>query len=46
MSGKDKRVRLATFYINSLLPEYTALCAQARAGAKDLYALKLDDFAA
>ena len=46
MSGKGKRVRMATIYINSLLPEYMALCAQARSGAGDLYALELDDFAA
>jgi len=46
MSGEGKRTRMATFYINSLLPEYTALCAQARAGSRDLYALELDDFAA
>jgi acyl-CoA dehydrogenase len=45
MSGEGKRTRMATFYINSLLPEYTALCAQARAGSRDLYALELDDFA-
>ena len=46
MSGEAKRVRLATFYINSLLPENIALCAQAKAGAGDLYAMELDDFAA
>ena len=46
MSGKGKRVRMATIYINSLLPEYMALCAQARSGAGALYALELDDFAA
>jgi hypothetical protein len=28
------------------LPETFSLCAQAQAGAADLYALELDDFAA
>jgi len=46
MSGDGKRIRIANFYINSLLPEYTALCLQARVGAENLYALELDDFAA
>ena len=46
MSGEGKRMRIAAFYINSLLPEYTALCSQARAGSRDLYELELDDFAA
>jgi acyl-CoA dehydrogenase len=46
MSGQPKRQRLARFYINSLLPETASLCAQAQAGAADLYALELDDFAA
>jgi acyl-CoA dehydrogenase len=46
MSGNGKRVRLATFYIKSLLPESVALCAQAKAGAADLYAIELNDFAA
>ncbi len=45
MSGEGKRVRLATFYINSLLPESVALCAQAQTGAADLYAIGLNDFA-
>jgi alkylation response protein AidB-like acyl-CoA dehydrogenase len=46
MSGQAKRQRLARVYINSLLPEAASLCAQAQAGAADLYALELDDFAA
>ena len=46
MSGERKRMRMAAFYINSLLPEYTSLCTQARAGSRDLYELELDDFAA
>jgi hypothetical protein len=45
MSGEVKRVRLATFYINYLLPESVALCAQAQTGASDIYALELNDFA-
>ena len=45
MSGEGKRLRLATFYINSLLPESVALCAQAQTGATDLYAIGLNDFA-
>jgi hypothetical protein len=46
MTGDGKRIRIANFYINSLLPEYTALCLQARVGSENLYALELDDFAA
>jgi acyl-CoA dehydrogenase len=46
MSGQAKRQRLARVYVNSLLPEAASLCAQAQAGAADLYALELDDFAA
>ena len=45
-SGDGKRERLGRFYINSLLPEHTALCAQARVGSSDIYALELNDFAA
>jgi acyl-CoA dehydrogenase len=40
------RVALARVYIKRLLPEYTALIAQARLGAADLYALSPDDLAA
>src|SRR6056297_1390319 len=38
--------RLATFYINRLLPEHAGLLAHARQGADALYALSLDDLAA
>jgi acyl-CoA dehydrogenase len=40
------RVPLARVHIKRLLPEYTALIAQARLGAADLYALSPDDLAA
>ncbi|MGB0799516.1 MAG: acyl-CoA dehydrogenase, partial [Planktomarina sp.] len=46
LSGDRKRETLATFYINSLLPEHASLCVQAQTGAADLYALEVDDFAA
>jgi alkylation response protein AidB-like acyl-CoA dehydrogenase len=42
----SKRHRLATFYILRILPEHTALLAQARLGAADLYALSTDDLSA
>ena len=45
-SDEGKRERLGRFYINSLLPEHNALCAQARVGSSDIYALELNDFAA
>ncbi|SHH28628.1 acyl-CoA dehydrogenase [Cognatishimia maritima] len=40
------RTRLARFYIKRLLPEHTGHLAHATQGAKDLYALSDDDFAA
>jgi len=39
------RTKLATFYIHSLLPEYSGLLAQAMQGADDLYALDLEELA-
>ena len=41
--NEGQRIRLARFYINSLLPEHIGLLAQATQGADDLYAVKLDD---
>lgn len=43
--GDGARTRLATFYIHSLLPEYSGLLAQAMQGADDLYALDLEELA-
>ena len=40
------RARLAAVFVTRLLPEYTALIEQARAGSAGLYALSLDDLAA
>jgi len=39
------REKLARFYIQRMLPEYTALLAHAQAGAEDLYALTADELA-
>ena len=44
--GQGARAKLATFYINTLLPEHIALLAQATQGAKDLYALTVEDLVA
>ena len=46
MAGDGARARLATFYINSLLPEHGALLAQTREGAADLMAISADDLGA
>ena len=46
MAGDGARARLATFYINSLLPEHGALLAQTREGAADLMAITADDLGA
>ncbi|MEK9641860.1 MAG: acyl-CoA dehydrogenase [Paracoccaceae bacterium] len=43
--GDGARTKLATFYILSLLPEYSGLLAQAMQGADDLYALDLEELA-
>ena len=43
--GDGARSKLATFYIHSLLPEYSGLLAQAMQGADDLYALDLEELA-
>ncbi|MES0864597.1 acyl-CoA dehydrogenase [Ruegeria sp. SCPT10] len=40
------RGKLARFYINGLLPQYSGLLAQAQNGAEDLFALSADDLAA
>ena len=39
------RGKLARFYINSLLPEHIGLLDQARQGAEDLYAFRLEELA-
>ena len=43
--GDGARTKLATFYIHSLLPEYSGLLVQAMQGADDLYALDLEELA-
>ena len=43
--GDGGRTKLATFYIHSLLPEYSGLLVQAMQGADDLYALDLEELA-
>ncbi|PID36484.1 MAG: acyl-CoA dehydrogenase [Rhodobacterales bacterium] len=45
MTGEASRRALAAFFIERLLPEYTGMLAQARAGAAGLYALSVDDLA-
>lgn len=45
MAGDAGRVRIATFYINRLLPEHVALLAHTREGAADLMAITADDLA-
>ncbi len=45
MTGDAARLRLATFYIQRLLPEHAGLLVHARAGAADLMAISLDDLA-
>jgi len=45
-TGEGQRTRLARFYMNSLLPEYIGLLAQASQGADDLYAIKAEDLVA
>ncbi|NVK46977.1 MAG: acyl-CoA dehydrogenase [Rhodobacteraceae bacterium] len=44
--GDGPRARLAAFYINRMLPEHTALLAQARLGTEDIYALAPEDLTA
>jgi len=44
--GKGPRAGLARFYIDRLLPEHDALCAQVRVGDKGLYDLSVDDLLA
>ncbi|HAV09230.1 MAG TPA: acyl-CoA dehydrogenase [Rhodobacteraceae bacterium] len=44
--GEGARSKLARFYIGRLLPEHAAFLEHARAGADDLYAFTLEDFAA
>ncbi|WP_170751884.1 acyl-CoA dehydrogenase [Ruegeria lacuscaerulensis] len=40
------RFKLARFYINALLPEYSGLLAQAQNGAEDVYGLSAEELAA
>ncbi len=44
--GDATRLRLATFYINRILPEFAGLLAQVREGAADLMAITPDDLSA
>ncbi len=46
MKDDTSRVRLATFYINSMLPKFAGLLAQVREGADDLMAITADDLVA
>jgi len=41
----DTRAPLAAFFIERLLPEHLGLCAHAKAGAKGLYALSVEELA-
>ena len=43
--GDGPRTKLATFYINRLLPEYIGLFEHAKQGAEDLYAFSIDELA-
>ena len=43
-SGDAARASLAHFYMNALLPECDALCAQAQIGTKDIYAIPAQEF--
>ena len=45
-NGTGPRAGLARFYIDRLLPEHDALCAQVRVGDKGLYDLSVDDLLA
>ena len=44
--GNGPRSSLARFYINRLLPEHVALLIHAKAGAKGLYDISVDDLSA
>jgi alkylation response protein AidB-like acyl-CoA dehydrogenase len=46
VAGDASRVRLATFYIKRLLPEYASLLAHTREGGTDLMAISIDDLVA
>ena len=46
MTGDARRARLATFYIERLLPEHTGLLAHVRQGADTLLAITPDDLVA
>ena len=46
IAGDESRKRLATFYINRLLPEHVGLLAHVREGADDLLAISADDLSA
>ena len=45
MHGDAARLRLATFYINRMLPEHESLLAQVLAGEDDVMALTIEDLA-
>ncbi len=46
IKGDATRARLATFYINRLLPEFAGLLAQVREGAEDVMAITPEDLVA
>jgi len=46
MQGDATRTRLATFYINRILPEHESLLAQVKAGAADVTAIEVADLVA
>ncbi|MEJ6396853.1 acyl-CoA dehydrogenase [Yoonia sp. 208BN28-4] len=46
MSGDEARGKLATFYINRLLPEHAGLLAEVRTGADNLMSITNDELAA
>ena len=46
MAGDATRKKVATFYIERLLPEHVSRFAHARVGAEGVYALSADELAA
>ena len=45
MQGDAARTRLASFYINRMLPEHESLLAQVLAGEDDVMAITIEDLA-
>jgi hypothetical protein len=46
LQGDAGRLKLTTFYVNSLLPEHVALLAQARSGSETLMGISIEDLVA